>query len=77
MALPESDQRELFAPTADVVRASFPLILPECRSEERILGASFPSFAHHGTRVSTGRRTARSKALRSHGRHYATLSKNK
>lgn len=24
MALPESDQRELFAPTADVVRASFP-----------------------------------------------------
>lgn len=42
MALPEPDQRELFAPTADVVRASFPL--PECRSEERILGASFASF---------------------------------
>lgn len=66
-----------FAPTANVVRASFPLTLPECRSKERILGASFLCFAHHGTRASTGRRTARSKGLRSHRCHCAALSKNK
>lgn len=35
MALPESDQRELFAPTADVVRADFPLTPPERRSKEK------------------------------------------
>lgn len=35
MALPESDQRELFAPTADVVRADFPLTPPEHRSKEK------------------------------------------
>lgn len=34
-----------FAPTASVVRAGFPLTLPERRSKERILGASFANLS--------------------------------
>lgn len=44
MALPESDQRELFAPTADVVRGSFPLTLPERWSEETDPWSILPNF---------------------------------
>lgn len=44
MARPESDQRELFAPTADVVRAEFPLTLRERRSEEKDPWSILPIF---------------------------------
>lgn len=76
MAIPESDQRELFAPTAEVVRASFTSDPARVSVGRKDRWSIVRIFSLTTARASTGRRTARGKGLRSHGRHYATLSKN-